>query len=67
LLLANWISRREIARKELALGPLELERERERIPPLQTVLCQQRAAGHKVFQRRRVGRRNLGALAGDEV
>ncbi len=62
-----FFRRREIAGQELALGPLELERERERVPLLPTVLCQQRASGDKVCQGRRIGRRSFGPLSGNEI
>ena len=59
--------RREIAGQELALGPVELEREGECVPPLPAVLRQQRRAGGEIGQRRGIGGRSLGPLASNEI
>ena len=56
-----------VAGQELALGPVELEREGELVPPLQRILRQQRATGSEIGQRRGIGGRRLGALARDQV
>ena len=61
------LRRVELAGQVLALGPVELEREGELVPPLPGVFGQERRAGGEVLQRRGVGRRGLGALARDEV
>ncbi len=62
-----FFRRREIGGQKLALGPLELQREGERILLLPALLYQQRAAGDKVCQRRGIGRRSLGSLTSNEI
>ena len=46
---------------------MELELEGELVVPLPTLLRQQRATGSEIDQRRGIGRRRLGALAGNEI
>ena len=58
---------RQRAGEELALGPIELEREGQIVTPLPRVLRQQRGAGGEVGQRRGVGGRGLGAPARNQV
>src|SRR5271165_937702 len=58
---------RELAGQKLALSPLKLQREGERVTLLPTLLCQQRAAGDKVRQRRGIGCRSLGSLTSNEI
>src|SRR6516165_5560473 len=59
--------RQEIAGQKLALRPLELQREGERVPLLPTVLWQQRTACDKIPQRRGISCRSLGPLTGYEI
>src|SRR6266403_5253259 len=60
-----FFCRRKIAAQKLALSPLELQREGERVLLLPALLCQQRPASDKVGERRGIGRRSLGPLARD--
>src|SRR5262245_9587151 len=46
---------------------MNLERKCEPVPLFPTVRCQQRAAGDKIRQGRSIGRRSLGALAGNKI
>ena len=58
---------RQRAGQELAFGPMQLQREGERMLALPAVVRQQRRAGGEIGQRRDVGRRSLGALARNQV
>ncbi len=58
---------RQRACPELTVGPVQLQREGEFLPPVPRVLPQQRRAGGEIRQRGGVGRRHLRALAGDQV
>ena len=58
---------RQRASEELAFGPVQLEREGELVPALPGVVRQQGRPGGEIGQRRRVGRRGLGAPAGDQI
>ena len=46
---------------------LQLQREDQLVPALPAVLRQQRRAGDEIGERRGIGGRRLGALAGDQV
>src|SRR6516162_2159355 len=62
-----FFRRQEIAGQKLALGPLELQREGERVPLLPTVLWQQRTACDKIPQRRGISCLFFGPLAAYEI
>src|ERR1700745_4438355 len=57
----------ELAREELAFGPIQLEREDEFVPSLPTILRQQDRTGGEISDRRGVGGRSLGAFASKQI
>ena len=58
---------RQRARQVFTRGPVEPEREAERVAPLPRVLFQERLARGEIGERRGIGRRRLGARAREEV
>ena len=58
---------RQLAGEELAFGPIQFEREDELVPAFPAILRQQRRTGDEIAERRGVGGRSLGSLAGDQV
>src|SRR5262245_20161746 len=58
---------RQLASEELAFAAKELECEGEIVAPLPAVLGQQTSSGGEILQRRDVGGRAFGALAGNQV
>jgi len=61
------LCRHKIAGEQLALGPLQLQREGQRVAPSPAFLSQQRTPGDEVGQRRNIGRRTLGSFTSNEI